>query len=75
MEKMRIGFFRDEAEAERFTTERLIKAAKALGCVTDEEVSFGILCLKRIASIETEYRFDDYGNVENKMYVLKIKDY
>lgn len=75
MKKMRIGFFGCEKEAEKFTAERLFKAAIALGCVTDEEIAFGVDCLKRIVTIEPEYSFDDYGGVESKMYVLKIKDY
>jgi len=75
MMKVNIGFFGDEHEAEKRTNERLIKAAKALGCVTDEEISDGVACLKRIAHIETRYTFDDVGNLEHKMYVLALRDY
>ena len=75
MMKVNIGFFGDEHEAEKWTNERLIKAAKALGCVTDKEISDGVACLKRIAHIETKYTFDDVGNLEHKMYVLTLRDY
>ena len=53
--------------------ERLINAAKALGCVTEEEIWFGVECLRQVVELKTEVQFDDAGMVNYEYDVMYLK--
>lgn len=72
-EKIEVGFFKRSPWNEGKVRERLINAAKALGCVTEDEIWFGVECLRQVVELKTEVDFDDVGMVEDEYDVMYLK--
>ena len=72
MSKLEIGRFERNPWNIVKMLKRLKDASIALGCVTEEEINFGIECLLPLVSLERDYTFDELGTLECEYDVMYL---
>lgn len=72
MNKIKIGYFERSPWNIVKMLKRLKDASIALGCVTEEEINFGMECLLPLVSLEREYTFDELGMLECEYDVMYL---
>ena len=73
MKEIGIGFFEKNPYNQEKVYNRLVKAAKELGCVTTEEINFGVDCLRKIVELRPKKSFDELAMREYEYDVMYLK--